>query len=150
MPHVARLAATALLICAGFVAATAAPARAVDWERHAGRDTVTVVTTNPDGSLRDTTVWIAVLDGEAYLRTGGTRWGDNAEREPAVALRVDEEEIRLRAEPVADPDLRARVEAAFRAKYGFQDRLSSLFRFGETRIFRLLPRDAAAAPAGGA
>jgi hypothetical protein len=146
MPHPIRRAALAAALLVATLGA--APSRAVDWSRHADRRTVTILTTAPDGERRDTTVWIVVVDGDAYVRTGGTRWGDDAEREPAVALRVDDEEIPLRAEPAGDPALRARVEEAFRAKYGWQDRLSSIVRFGETRIFRLVPRGAAAAGGG--
>ena len=153
MPHVDRRAApAAALACALLLAALAAPAAdASGWARHAERETVEVITKNEDGSLRDTTVWIVVVDGEAFLRTGGTRWGDNAERNPELTLRAGEEEIPLRTELVSDAALVARVADAFRAKYGWSDRLSSIVRVGDTRILRLLPRDVPAdgAPGGG-
>ena len=36
--------------------------------------------------------------------------------------------------------LLARVQAAFREKYGFSDRLAGLFHFGGARIMRMVPR----------
>ena len=46
----------------------------VDWSVAAKPDVVEVLTTNEDGSTRETKVWIVAVDGQGYLRTGGTRW----------------------------------------------------------------------------
>ncbi len=113
---------------------------AVDWRAHADVDTVTVVTRREDGTLRDTTVWLVVVEGQGYLRTGSTRWGADVERNAEVALRVGGAEHPLRAVFVTDPDERERVTAAFREKYGFVDRMLSLFRGSEPVILRLEPR----------
>ena len=47
----------------------------------------------------------------------------------------------MRAERVTAAERIAAVQEAFRAKYGFMDRLSGLVRFGGPRIFELVPRD---------
>ena len=57
---------------------------AVQWDRYAEEGTVEVVTTNEDGSARVTKVWLAVVDGQGYIRTGKTRWGGNVERNPEI------------------------------------------------------------------
>ena len=67
----------------------------LDWQRYADERTVEVVTTNEDGSERVTTIWIVVVDGQAYIRTGGTGWGDNLERDRRLVLRVASAELPL-------------------------------------------------------
>jgi hypothetical protein len=127
------------LFALAFALALAAPALAAppDWAKWAEIGTVEVVTSDEDGDSRTTKVWIVVLDGQAYVRTGGTRWGDNVERAGKLELRGDPGSLALRAEKIADEVLKERVVAAFHEKYGFSDTMSGLFRFGETRIFRL-------------
>lgn len=132
-PSVAVLALALALVLAG-----ASHAAAPEWNDLAGLDTVEVISTNEDGGQRLTTVWIVVLEHQAYLRTGGTTWGDNVEREGTLRLRVPQGEWELRAEKVLSPSEIERVEAAFAQKYGNADWWSGLVRFGETRVFRLL------------
>jgi len=52
-----------------------------DWSKWADLQTVQVISTDEGGRARTTTVWIVVVDGQAYLRTGRTIWGGNVERE---------------------------------------------------------------------
>jgi hypothetical protein len=120
--------------------AVARPVAAIDWAAAGAERVVEIVTRNPDGTPRETKIWLAVVDGQGYVRTGATRWYGNLERDPDVVLRVAGVEHPLRAERVTDPELASRVEAALRAKYGWSDRLVAPFRFGETRILRLVPR----------
>ena len=115
-------------------AAQAAP----DWSQLADTQTVEVISTEEDGSSRLTTVWIVVLDNQAYIRTGGTTWGDNVEREGKLRLRVPTGEYELRAEKVLNTQEVERVVAAFREKYGRSDAWAEWLRFGERRVFRLL------------
>jgi hypothetical protein len=122
--------------------AGASPAFAVDWSKHAAEQVVRVVTSDEDGAARTTKVWIVVVDGEAYLRTGGTRWGKNVERNPDVRLLAEGAEYDLRVEFVSDEALRARVTQALREKYGWSDRMVSVFR-GVPKIMRLVPRGGA-------
>jgi hypothetical protein len=85
-------------------------------------------------------VWIVVVDHSAYLRTAGTTWGDNVERNGTLMLHGvgNSDNKQLRAEKVLSAAEVERVVAAFREKYGTTDTVMELFRFGERRVFRLL------------
>jgi hypothetical protein len=112
----------------------------IDWASHGEADTVTVITTDEDGSTRETTVWLVVLDGDGYIATGSTRWGANIERNRDVVLRIGETELALRAEFVTEPEARTRIEAEFREKYPSGHWLWSSIRLEEVKIMRLLAR----------
>ena len=118
-----------------------APASAVDWSVYTDQGVVEIVTHNEEGAPRATKIWIVVLDGEAYVRTGNTTWGRNAERDPEVRILIAEAGYDLRVEFVADEATRARIVQAFRDKYGWSDRLISPFRGRSSKIMHLLPRD---------
>jgi hypothetical protein len=137
-----RSLAPALGLTALLAAGPPAAARAMDWARHAEVDTVTVVTTTEDGEPRETTVWLAVVDGQGFLRTGGTRWGGDVERDPQIVLEIGEERLPLRVEFVEDDALREKVTATFRDKYGWTDAAIGLFRGSRPKIMRLHPREA--------
>jgi hypothetical protein len=127
------------LLASGFawLAAGAAGAAEPDWTAMADTGTVHVLTTDADGDARETKIWLAVVDGTPYFRTSrGSRWGDNVEREPEIALRVDETEFPLRARFVEAADERARIVAAFEAKYGSNPVLNWI-RGDDPRIMRL-------------
>ena len=109
-----------------------------DWSKWADLQTVQVISTDEGGRARTTTVWIVVVDGQAYLRTGRTTWGGNVERDGKLKLKGKPGEYQFRAETITDPSLDEKVMAAFRAKYGFQDVISGVIRLGQHRIFRLL------------
>jgi hypothetical protein len=127
-------------LLAGALAAAAQPGHAIDWATAGAERVVEIVTTNQDATPRETKIWLAVVDGQGYIRTGGTRWYGNLSRNPDVVLRVAGAEHPLRAELVTDAELAARVEAALRTKYGWSDRMMGPFRFGDTHILRLVPR----------
>ncbi len=90
--------------------------------------------------MRDTKIWIVLVDGRVYIRTGGTRWYRNIERNPNASLRTGELEHPLRVELVTDGALLQRVNDTFREKYGFSDRWAGIMRFGGTHIMRLVAR----------
>ena len=101
-----------------------------------------MLTTNQDGTPRETTIWLAVVDGQGYIRTSGwTKWGDNVERNPDIALRIGDTEHPLRASFVEDEALRERIVATFREKYGRFDGFLGVFRGSKPRIMQLDPRD---------
>ena len=118
--------------------ASSAEAAIPDWNKWADLWTVEVISVDAGGRARTTTVWIVVVDGQAYLRTGRTIWGGNVEREGKLKLKGEPGEYQFRAERITDPSLQEKVMAAFRAKYGFQDVISGVIRLGQHRIFRLL------------
>ena len=109
-----------------------------DWSKFADTQTVEVLSRDEDGGTRVTTVWIVVIDDQAYIRTAGTHWGDNVEREGKLRLRVSAGEWTLRAEKLLQHAEIARVEAAFHEKYGTWDVVMDWFRFGTHRVFRLV------------
>jgi len=117
--------------------ASSAAAALPDWSKWADLQTVQVISVDAGGRPRTTTVWIVVVDGQPYLRTGGTIWGGNVERAGKLKLKGGPGEYELRIEKVTDPSRQEKVMAAFRAKYGVWDRVSGLIRFGGDRIFRL-------------
>jgi hypothetical protein len=123
------LVALSPILLAALFASAPARASAPDWSAAAGVQTVEIVTTNEDGTPRDTTIWLAVVDGQG-----------NIERNPEVVLRIEKAEYPLRAEFVEDAPLRARIEQVFREKYGFSDAFIGMFRSGEPKIMKLAPR----------
>jgi hypothetical protein len=115
---------------------------AVEWDRYSEEGTVTVLTTDEDGSTRETKAWLVVVEGQGYIRTGKTRWGGNIERNPEIVLRIGETELPLRVEFVTDETERDAVKAALRAKHGFSDWILSPVRGSNPKIMRLIPREA--------
>ena len=129
-----------ILLLALLMAALPAAAAAPDWNALKDVETVEIVTTDEDGSSRDTTIWLAVVDGQGYIRTGNSTWKGNIERNPDVSLRVEDTEYPVRAEFVSDAALKERVAQTLREKYGFSDSFIDIFRIGEPNIMRLVPR----------
>jgi hypothetical protein len=129
-----------LALCTASLAYGAEP---LDWNAVAAEDTIEIVTHDADGDVRETTVWVGVVDGVGYVRTTGSRWLENIGRDPNVLVRVGGGEYALRAEPSDDAALRARVNEVFRAKYGFTDRMLSWFgNDGGKACLALKPRPA--------
>jgi hypothetical protein len=128
-------------LAALLLALAAAPALEpeLDWAALAAPDVVRIVTVDPDGSVRERKVWIVLHAGRAWLRTGNSRWLENIRRDPHVKLRVGEQLYELRAEEVGDPELRRAVDAAMRAKYGWEDRMLTPLRWRASHALRLGP-----------
>jgi hypothetical protein len=140
-PHVA------LFLLVSALATGTALAQAVDWQAAAPEETVVILTKEEDGAPRETTVWLVVIDGQGYVRTGDTHWHQNIVREPQIGIRIAEKEYPVRAAHVTDPALRAKVHAAMREKYGFSDTFVGWFSNEEAaQIMRLEPREIAPAP----
>ena len=114
---------------------------AIEWDRYAEEGTVEVITTDEDGSVRETKVWLAVVNGQGYIRTGKTRWGGNTERNPEVVLRIGETELPPRVECDTDPTERDAVKAALRAKHGFSDWILNPIRGKNPKTMRPVPRE---------
>ncbi len=111
-----------------------------NWERYRDIQTVQVITRQEDGSARDTTVWLVVVDGEPYLRTSNTRWAGDLERDPNATLEVEGAQIPVKVTFVQDEATRDKAILAFREKYGFTDRVLGVFRFGGQKVIRLEDR----------
>ena len=132
-----RCSALALLLLAG-----TASAQAPDWTAVAGEVTIQVISENEDGSPRETTAWLAVVDDEGFIRTRRTRWGANMNRSPDVTLRIAGRDYALRSAPVADGELVKRVHDVFGEKYGFPNYPLAILRpfLGSYRVYRLAAR----------
>ena len=111
-----------------------------DWDALAGVEVIRAWTVDPDGDPRETKIWFAVVDGQGFIGTGGSRWGDNLERDPDLVLRIEGRDYPLRADPIENTVLRGRIETAFRDKYGWTDAWVGFFRGNDPRIFHMLPR----------
>lgn len=117
-----------------------AQATPFDWTPASEESVIEVLTADPDGDLRETPVWIVVLDGAGFVRTTDSKWLANIRRGSPVRLRVRNVESAMVANEVSDAALRARVEAAFKEKYGALQRVMSLLRMREPVVIRLDPR----------
>lgn len=122
------------------LAASAAAAESA-WAPFADADVVRIVTLDADGDERDKPVWIVFVDGAPYVRTNDSRWLANIRRGSPVALRLDAAERPVSAEEVADGEAAARVEEAFKEKYGFVQRVMSFLRIREPTVLRLRERE---------
>jgi hypothetical protein len=142
MRNISEVGAACFLAVAAIAgAAVAQPAgSAVDWSQHADVEEVIVLTADEDGSARETTIWLVVVDGKGFIRTGNTTWGDNVVRNPEVAIRVAGSEIPVRVRFIEDEPLRERVAKAFRDKYGWFDAAIGVFRGSHPKIMQLDPR----------
>jgi hypothetical protein len=139
-----RIPSLILAACSLLIAIS--PAGAADWESHADVDTVVVVTTDEDGETRETTIWLLVLDGEAYIRTGDTSWARNLERGSSLTLQVASESIATGFARVEDEALFERIEQGFREKYGWSDRMVGWMPGTGTRAYRLVAPEGSRAP----
>jgi hypothetical protein len=132
-----------LAVCAAILvmAPIAAGADGPDWDAVVAVEEVDVLTTNEDGSSRETIIWFTLLDGQAYIRTSeSTTWGDNVERDPDIVLRIEEVEYPFHAAFITDEAEREKIVASFREKYGWFDGMLNIVRGSSPRIMRLDPR----------
>ena len=120
---------------------SAASAQAPDWAALAEPDVVEIVTNDADGDSRKTKVWVVVHDGHLYLRTLGTRWHANLERDPIALLISGDRTLSVRGEAVADETTKDAVVESFHQKYGFRDTLRNLVVFGGLNVWRLAAAD---------
>ena len=129
-----------LLALALLAFASSAPAQAFDWTAAIEESVIEVLTSDVDGDLRETPVWIVVIDGAGYVRTNDSKWLANIRRGSPVRVRVRNVESAMRASEVTDAALQERVEAAFKEKYGSMQRVMSAFRMRVPVVLKLKPR----------
>jgi hypothetical protein len=124
-----------------WIALAASPMLAFDWTAAREDSVIEILTSDADGSLRETPVWIVVLGDAAYVRTNDSKWLANIRRGSAVRVRIREVESPVVATETQDAALAAQVEEAYKAKYGFTQRVMSLFRFNEPTLLKLTPQE---------
>ncbi len=101
-----------------------------------------IATKRADATLRrEVPIWVVCAGGQVYVRTWYRRdngWFGHAVDSRRARIRVPGLEADIAIEDVGDDkaELRASVDAAYRAKYG---------RYGETSVDRMVTDDAAAA-----
>ena len=122
--------------------ATLAAAAGFDWTPLRDESVVEILTSDADGDLRETPVWIVVVGEAAYVRTNDSKWLANIRRGSAVRLRVRDVETSVVAVETSDTALAERVEEAFQAKYGLTQKVMSLFRLREPTVLALRPFEA--------
>jgi len=119
----------------------AAGAAEPDWDKLGDVGTIEIVTHDEDGDARETKIWFAVVDGQGFIRTGNSNWGENIRRNPSdVVLRIEGVEYPLRAEFIENDGLRERVVAAFRTKYGWSDGAVQIIRGRRPNIMHMISR----------
>ena len=100
-----------------------------------------IATQRSDGTLRrDVPIWVVSAGGQVYVRTWYRRddgWFGHAVNSRRARIRIAGLEADAAVEDIGDDksDLRAGIDAAYRAKYG---------RYGETTVDRMVSDDAAA------
>jgi hypothetical protein len=100
-----------------------------------------VGTERADGTVRrDVPIWVVSVGGQVYVRTWYRRddgWFGHAVDSRRARIRIAGLEADVAVEDIGDDksDLRASVDAAYRAKYG---------RYGEATVDRMVSDDAAA------
>jgi hypothetical protein len=116
---------TALLFAVGSVVGCASapitdkPLGEADFEHWS----VHVLTWDADGDRRKTRVWIAAVAATPYLRTIQTRWWQNIERGSKIQILSGDRVYPVSIKEIHDATLRAEIDAAFTAKYGWLGRL---------------------------
>ena len=109
-------------ICAAGCASSPEPGGALS-EADFESWSVHVLTWDADGDLRKTRVWIAAVDGTPYIRTGQSRWWENIERGSPTRILSAGRAYPVAIEEVHSQSLRAKIDEAFTAKYGWLGRL---------------------------
>jgi hypothetical protein len=110
-------------------------------ERIGTAEELEIATSRADGTRRRAVpIWVVSVSGQVYVRTWYRRdsgWFGHAVDSRRARIRVPGLEVDIAIEDVGDDqaELRASVDAAYRAKYG---------RYGETSMDRMVTDDAAA------
>jgi hypothetical protein len=110
-------------------------------ERIDSAEELRIATEGAHGTLRrDVPIWVVSADGHVYVRTWYRRddgWFGHAVDSGRAHIRIAGLEADVAVEDIGDDksDLRAGIDAAYRAKYG---------RYGEATVDRMVSDDAAA------
>jgi hypothetical protein len=120
-----------LIFCLACASAPVSP-DPVDWQAADEHWSVHIVTVDPDGGERTTRIWLAAVGNRGALRTGDSRWRHNLQRDPNCRIRFAGQDYPVRAEFATEHAEKVRIDEAFEAKYGWQERLMFSQDRGET------------------
>ena len=105
-----------------------------------GGEVVTLVTSDTDGTLHETSLWIVEDEGALWLRAGNpdSSWLKRIRKTPAVTLTRAGKTVRYRAEVVLGRN--GRINQLMADGYGWADRVIGGMRdAAETVAIRLVP-----------
>ena len=103
-------------------------------------EVVVLRTTDAEGEVHETRLWITRIDGADYLRAGNPQsgWLERLRASPEVEVVRVNTATRYRAQPVQE--MSAAVDARLAEEYGWGDRLIGLIRpEGQSVAVRLDP-----------
>ncbi|HEX9126837.1 MAG TPA: nitroreductase/quinone reductase family protein [Methylomirabilota bacterium] len=91
---------------------------------------VTLHTQTAGGGEKRTHLWVVDDTGAAWLRAGmsSSGWLARIKRNPIVLVERGGRLLRYRAVPIRQPEVRDRIHALMREKYGTADRLVGVLR----------------------
>jgi hypothetical protein len=104
-------------------------------------EVVRLMTHDAKGQQRDTDLWIADVEGQAYFRAGSPQveWLDRLGSKQKIYLERDGDVSEINAAVENDPRLRDLLDEAMEQKYGLQDHLWSLIRSSNPVAIRISP-----------
>lgn len=128
----------------GFALASVLALGVATWLAGEQTEVVVLRTTDALGAAHETKLWVVDLDGTAWVRAARPerRWFQRLRERPAVELVRRGVALPYRGLEIEDPAMRARVDAAFREKYGFVDWWYGLLLRRDPRPIRLDPANA--------
>jgi hypothetical protein len=105
-----------------------------------GGEIVTLRTTDAAGTVHETRIWVVDADGHAWLRAGDPNSGWLSRLRERAVVEVERAGQSASFTAVPQPDERDRINALFRAKYGWADRyIGALFGRDDATPIRLDP-----------
>ena len=128
----------------GFALAVLLALAAATWVAGERTEVVVLRTFDEQGAVRETKLWVVDLDGTAWVRVARPErsWFQRLRERPEVELVRHGVALPYRALEIEDPDMRGRVDAAFRDKYGLVDWWYGLLLRRDPRPIRLDPANA--------
>jgi hypothetical protein len=85
-----------------------------------GREVVTLRTQLPDGTWRETRLWVVDDGGSTWLHSGGAEWRKRFDGDPVVELERNGQIRSYRAHAMPGPH--PEIDRLLREKYGIADR----------------------------
>ena len=109
--------ATLLFVLSAFHSAEAVRAEP-SWSDLLEEQEISITVNQEDGTTRELTIWFVVVEGEGYVRTWGSSWHAEIERDPDIVLRIAGQEHLAQVSVVPEGALHTEINEAYRRKYG--------------------------------